>query len=190
MDEFLDLIAPYNLWNGNSLPMGFERRSYTDRLMKYTGNRLIKVLTGQRRVGKSYIMRQIAMELIDNGIPRENTLFINRELAAFDFIRRASDLNGLVDAYRRKFRPEGRIFIFIDEVQEIEAWERAINSMSQDYTVEIEISYPAQTPGSCRANSHRSFPDAMWNSPSFHSHFPNMPESTTFQRTARLICAI
>lgn len=139
MDEFLDLIAPYNLWNGNSLPMGFERHSYTDRLMKYTGNRLIKVLTGQRRVGKSYIMRQIAMELIDNGIPRENTLFINRELAVFDFIRTAADLNGLVDAYRRKFKPEGRIFIFIDEVQEIDAWERAINSMSQDYTVEIEI---------------------------------------------------
>lgn len=139
MDEFLDIIAPYNLWHGNTLPIGFNRHSYTERLMRYTGNRLVKVLTGQRRVGKSYIMRQIAVELIRNGVKAENTLFINRELAVFDFIQNADDLNLLVNAYRNRFKPEGRIYIFIDEVQEIKDWERVVNSLSQDYTVDVEV---------------------------------------------------
>ena len=139
MDEYLDLIAPYNFWNGNSLPVGFIRESYTDQLIRYTGNRLIKVLSGQRRVGKSYIMRQIASHLIHNGIKSENTLFINRELSVFDFIHSSDDLNHLVDVYRKKFKPQGKIYIFIDEVQEIKDWERSVNSMSQDYTVDIEV---------------------------------------------------
>ena len=139
MDEYLDLIAPYNFWYGNSLPVGFIRESYTDQLIRYTGNRLIKVLSGQRRVGKSYIMRQIASHLIHNGIKSENTLFINRELSVFDFIHSSDDLNHLVDAYRKKFKPQGKIYIFIDEVQEIKDWERSVNSMSQDYTVDIEV---------------------------------------------------
>ncbi|MDE6338511.1 MAG: ATP-binding protein [Muribaculaceae bacterium] len=139
MDEFLDIITPYNLWDGNDLPIGFERTIYRNQLLAYTGNRLVKVLAGQRRVGKSYIMRQAAMALVERGVKRENTLFINRELAVFDFIQNAKDLNDLVSAYRRRFKPQGRIYIFIDEVQEIESWESAVNSMSQDYTSEIEV---------------------------------------------------
>lgn len=139
MDEKLDLIAPYNLWNGHTLPIGFSRDTYTDRLMGYTGNRLIKVLTGQRRVGKSFIMRQIAMKLVSEGVRAENTLFINRELSAFDFIRDADDLRNLVIAYRNNFKPVGKIYIFIDEVQDIKDWEKEVNSLSQDYTVDIEV---------------------------------------------------
>lgn len=139
MDEFLDKIAPYNLWNGNTLPIGFLRSSYTELFMKFTGNRLVKVLTGQRRVGKSYLMRQVAMELIGSGVSPENTLFINRELSVFDFIQTNDDLDRLVGAYMARFRPTGKIYVFIDEVQEIGGWEKTVNSMSQDYTKDIEV---------------------------------------------------
>ena len=139
MDEYLDIIAPYNLWDGNKLPVGFTREVYTGQLMKYTGNRLVKVLTGQRRVGKSYIMRQTAMELLKKGVKAENTLFINRELSVFDFIQSARDIDRLIAAYRKKLKPKGRIYVFIDEVQEINEWERAVNSMSQDSTAETEV---------------------------------------------------
>lgn len=139
MDEFLDIVSPYNLWHGNKVPGGFARPLYTSKILKYTGNRLIKVLTGQRRVGKSFILRQTASELIAGGVRAENTLFINCEIAAFDFIATNKELIELVDAYRRRFKPEGKIYIFIDEVQEIKDWERAVNSMSQDYTVDIEV---------------------------------------------------
>ncbi len=139
MDEFLDIIAPYNLWNGNNLPTGFSRIHYTQQLLRYTGNRLIKVLTGQRRVGKSFIMRQLAVELINKGVCAENILFINRELAVFDFIQNAADLSRLVAAFRKRFMQRGTIYVFVDEVQEIDSWERAVNSMAQDYTVDIEV---------------------------------------------------
>lgn len=139
MDEFLDIITPYNLWGEKKLPTGYRRDSYLNLIMGYTGNRLVKVLSGQRRVGKSYIMRQIAMELISRGVNCNNTLFINKELAVFDFIQNYSDLNTLIAAYRKRYNPEGRIYIFIDEVQEITWWEKAVNSISQDYTCEIEV---------------------------------------------------
>lgn len=139
MDEFLNKIAPYNLWNGNFLPVGFQRTEYTSRFLKFTGNRLVKVLTGQRRVGKSYLMRQVAMELIGSGVRPENTLFINRELSVFEFIQTNDDLDNLVTAYLDRFKPTGKIYVFIDEVQEIDNWEKSVNSMSQDYTKDIEV---------------------------------------------------
>lgn len=139
MNEYLDIIAPYNLWNGNKLPVGYNRPEYTERLIKYTGNHLIKVLTGQRRVGKSYIMRQIAMKLMESGVSGNNILFINRELSVFDFIGNSNDLNSLINAYRKRFNPTDKVYLFIDEVQEINDWELAVNSMAQDYTADIEI---------------------------------------------------
>ena len=139
MDAVLEKIAPYNLWSGSRLPIGYPRREYTEMLAKFTGNRLVKILTGQRRSGKSYIMRQLAMLLIDSGVDMCNILFINRELAAFDFLQSFSDLNALIDAYRREIATDGRIYIFIDEVQDISEWEKTVNSLSQDYTFEVEI---------------------------------------------------
>lgn len=139
MEQIIDKIAPYNLWNGNDLPTGYYREDYTKQLEKFTGNRLVKILTGQRRVGKSYIMRQLAMHLLHKRISRRNILFINRELSAFDFLLTSEDLEELIDTYRREIALEGKIYIFIDEIQDIKGWEKTINSLSQDYTFECEI---------------------------------------------------
>ena len=86
MNEILNSISKYNFWNGNLIPSGYARKSYTDKIFQYIGNKIIKVLIGQRRTGKSYIIRQIAGNLIANGVSANNTLFINKELSAFDFI--------------------------------------------------------------------------------------------------------
>ncbi len=137
--DVLEKIAPYNLWNGNVLPIGYSRQEYISKLEKYTGNRLVKILTGQRRVGKSYIMRQLAMRLIETGVERRNVLFINRELAAFSFIQTSDDLDNLIDKFRKEVATNGKIYIFIDEVQDISDWERTVNSLSQDYAFETEV---------------------------------------------------
>lgn len=139
MNDLLLKIAPYNLWNGNTLPTGYPRAEYIGRLMEFTGNRLVKILTGQRRAGKSYIMRQLAMQLTADGVSRQNILFINRELAVFDFLQTSNDLAELIDGYRLHVAGEGKIYIFIDEVQDIEGWEKTVNSLSQDYTCEAEV---------------------------------------------------
>jgi predicted AAA+ superfamily ATPase len=57
MDDGFEKLKKYNLWSGNTPSLGFARTEYTDKIYAYRGNRLIKVLTGQRRVGKSYLLR-------------------------------------------------------------------------------------------------------------------------------------
>ncbi|MBQ8674216.1 MAG: ATP-binding protein [Bacteroides sp.] len=139
MDERIDLLRKYNPWKGKGLEIGYERSLYMERIAAYIGNRLVKVLVGQRRSGKSYILRQVAMKLIERGVNAENILFINRELTAFDFLQTYKDLEELIHLYLDSLKPQGRIYLFIDEVQDIEGWEKVINSYSQDYTAEYEL---------------------------------------------------
>ena len=97
------------------------------------------MLVGQRRSGKSYILRQVGKQLIDNGVKPENTLFINREFADLDFLRTYKDLDELIKSYKKELKPKGKVYIFIDEVQIIEQWEKVVNSYSQDYSDSYEI---------------------------------------------------
>ncbi len=107
--------------------------------MDFTGNRLVKILTGQRRAGKSYLLRQTARQLIENGVPAANTLFINREMTDLDFIKTYKDLDEIIKLYQAIIQPTGKVYIFIDEIQLIKDWEKTINSYSQDYTAEYEL---------------------------------------------------
>ena len=139
MDEKFELLRKYNLWDGNRIETGYERPLYTEKIGGYFGNRLVKVLTGQRRSGKSYILRQLAVNLMRRGVRAENILFINRELTAFDFLVTYQDLDQLIRLYLQTLHPEGRVYFFIDEIQEIEGWEKVVNSYSQDYTADYEL---------------------------------------------------
>ena len=139
MNENIESVKKYNLWFGNTIDCGFPRPLYTESVASYLGSKVVKVLTGQRRVGKSYILRQTAMHLVQQGISSNNIVFINRELTAFDFIENYKDLDNFIRLYREELKPEGRIYIFIDEVQDIDGWERVVNSLSQDYTEDYEI---------------------------------------------------
>lgn len=140
MDERFEILKKYNFWGETKPATGYLRTAYTDKIYSYSGkNRLIKVLVGQRRVGKSYILRQLAMKFIRNGVDSKNILFINRELSEFNFIQTDKDLDDLVKRYRKELNPQGRIYLFIDEVQGIQDWERIINSYSQDYVDEYEV---------------------------------------------------
>ena len=139
MNENIESVKKYNLWFGNTIDCGFPRPLYTESVASYLGSKVVKVLTGQRRVGKSYILRQTAMHLVQQGVSSNNIVFINRELTAFDFIENYKDLDDFIRLYREELKPEGRIYIFIDEVQDIDGWERVVNSLSQDYTEDYEI---------------------------------------------------
>jgi hypothetical protein len=139
MDEILNKIARLNFWDDKVFDLGFLRTGYTDKIEDFTGNRLIKVLVGQRRTGKSYILRQVAKNLIDSGLPPENTLFINKEFIDFDFLNDYKALDEFIKLYKSELKPTGRIYVFIDEIQNIEGWERVVNSYSQDYTEEFEF---------------------------------------------------
>jgi hypothetical protein len=139
MSKNIGLLRKYNLWGSNTFDCGYLRNEYTGKIADSTGNRLIKVLVGQRRSGKSYILRQVARHLIDNGVSPENTLFINREFTDFDFLKTYMDLDELIKLYKKEIRPTGKAYIFIDEVQLIEGWEKVVNSYSQDFSESYEL---------------------------------------------------
>ncbi len=140
MGETIKLLGAYNLWGSHDIETGFPRTTYTTQIGNYLGNRLVKVLCGQRRAGKSYILRQVAKELVVNrGVPSENTFILNKELLAFDFVTDYRVLDSLFRAYLSQISREGRVYVFLDEVQGIAGWEKFVNSYSQDYTREYEL---------------------------------------------------
>lgn len=101
------------------------RSKYSDRMLPFIGKQLIKVLTGQRRVGKSYILKQTMIHISQND-PNANIVYINKENLAFDGIKTANDLNDYVVNNTK----EGVInYIFVDEIQEIEQFEKAMRSL-------------------------------------------------------------
>lgn len=139
MMENLELLSRYNPWNGNTIPCGYRRGFYLKKIKSFTGNSLVKVLTGQRRVGKSYILRQVMMDLISDGVNDKNILFISKEYTSYDFVQSYLDLDTLIKEYRDYYKPVGKTYIFIDEVQNVKGWEKTINSVSQDFSWPCEV---------------------------------------------------
>jgi len=139
MNDKFTSLKKYNFWSDEVPELGFLRKYYIDKIFQYAGNKLIKVLVGQRRAGKSYILRQIAYKLIEDGIDPKNIFYINKEFTEFDFVKDYNDLEALLNTYRKVLAPEGKIFLFIDEIQNIGGWERFVNSHAQDFAEQSEI---------------------------------------------------
>ena len=136
----LEIIKEYNFWNNETIHIGLFRKEYMNKISDFLGNKLIKVLLGERRVGKSFVLRMIIKKLIEeNEVPPKNIFYINKDIRAFDFIDNATALNEIIKTYRDELKPQGKVYLFIDEVQEIHGWEKIVNSLSQDHTKEYEI---------------------------------------------------
>ncbi len=139
MSEYFDKLRKYNFWNGESVRVGTRRDFYLSKIEGYTGNSLVKVLVGQRRAGKSYLLRQIIDKLIVSGTDSANIFYLNKEMIEFDEIDNFQALHQLILDYRNIMQPSGRVYLFLDEIQMVEGWEKLVNSFSQDYTEAYEI---------------------------------------------------
>lgn len=139
MFTMIEQVRKYNFWDGNRPELGFLRTDYTKKIYASIGNNLVKVLVGQRRAGKSFVLRQLAQQLLDDGVPAQNILYINTEYMEFANLKTVSDLQSIYQEYRTTLQPQGRIYLFLDEIQQIQDWERFVNSHSQDFTEPTEI---------------------------------------------------
>ena len=126
----IDQIRKYNFWDNNIPELGFERSEYTQKIHASIGNNLVKVLVGQRRAGKSFVLRQLAKQLIDDGIPVQNILYVNTEYLEYGCLKTATDLQALYEEYKRVLCPEGKVYLFLDEIQQIKEWEQQQCSIS------------------------------------------------------------
>ena len=110
------------------------RQNYLDKIFKYLGKEMIIVLTGQRRVGKSYLLKQFYQEKIKE--PDSNIIYIDKEKREFDFIRNYQNLNDYIES---KFVKDKHNYILIDEVQDIAEFELSVRSYRTEENTDIII---------------------------------------------------
>ena len=139
MIDKISSIRKYNYWDGQQIDSGFPRTFYMEKIGLSIGNQLVKVLVGQRRAGKSYLLRQIASKLIRDGVKKENVLYLNREYLELNFLQTYTELESLYQDYRKTLEPVGKVYLLIDEIQYVEGWERFVNSHSQDFAEPCEL---------------------------------------------------
>lgn len=102
-----------------------KREDYIKRVVPFVGKNLIKVFTGQRRVGKSYLLFQIMDYLLQQD-SKTAILYINKEDIVFSAIKTAQDLHDYVLQHKSNTT---KTYVFIDEIQDIENFETALRSL-------------------------------------------------------------
>ncbi len=104
-----------------------KRPSYVERIKRFLGAPVVKILTGMRRVGKSTILSQLADSLRERGVPDANIVQINMELFPNAPFKDPAVLHAHITK-RLEGTAEPR-YILIDEVQEVQEWERVVQSL-------------------------------------------------------------
>ena len=112
-----------------------KREYYLNQLIESKDLNLIKVITGVRRSGKSTLLLQYKDYLISQKIPEKNIIYMNFESAEWYDIKNYEDLY----SYIKNNISKGKNYILLDEVQNIESWEKAVNSMLVDINCDIYI---------------------------------------------------
>ena len=110
----------------------YKREFYLQKIRPFVNKQLIKVLTGQRRVGKSYILQQIKDEIITAN-PNANIIFINLEKLEFSHIQNYTQLSEFIQS---KTKPENN-YLFIDEIQDIQNFEKVLRSLVSESNFDI-----------------------------------------------------
>lgn len=114
-----------------------KRELYLNKIRPYFNKNIIKAITGIRRSGKSTILKQIIEELKNDGIKEENIILINFELKKHFNIKNIYQLDDLITSKIKN--QSGKIYLFFDEIQEIENWEKLINSYLAEEKYDIFI---------------------------------------------------
>ena len=113
-----------------------DRPLYTEKIMAYTDTPFVKVLTGIRRCGKSTILKMI-MEKLENerGISKNQIVSMRFDSMEYEDMTAKQ----MFEAAKEKLCEKKRTYFFLDEVQEIQGWEKVVNSLASDYDVDLYV---------------------------------------------------
>lgn len=111
------------------------RPMYVDKIMAYTDTPFIKILTGVRRCGKSTILQMIIDKLKKRGITDEQIVSIRFDSMEYEDMT-AKEMFSMI---KEKLYANGKTYLFLDELQEIEGWEKVVNSLYSDYETDIYV---------------------------------------------------
>ena len=111
------------------------RKKYLNRLIEAKDTEFIKVITGVRRSGKSTLLLMFKEYLLENNVKEEHIIYVNFESGVYDEIRSFKDLYN----YLKEKISKEKTYILLDEVQNVDKWEKAVNSINVDFNVDIYI---------------------------------------------------
>ena len=113
------------------------RESYMQQIRDFMDKPVVKVLTGVRRSGKSALLLLIIDALVKHGIRKENIIHMNFESLRYEELK---DFRRLYETIsQRAAQTAGRIYILLDEIQEVAEWEKVVNSLRVDFDCDIYI---------------------------------------------------
>ncbi|MEW6528708.1 MAG: ATP-binding protein [Candidatus Micrarchaeota archaeon] len=128
-EELFKILLAWNPWY-HELDYGIERTYYVEQLLKFMRSNAILTITGVRRSGKSFIIRNIIRRLIENGIGKQKILYVN-----FDEHRLGRPSLELLERiyvlYRSRINPKEKGFLFLDEIHKITGWERFVRGLHE-----------------------------------------------------------
>lgn len=113
------------------------REIYMKRIRPFINTELIKVFTGIRRSGKSVMLELVKNELKKSGVSDKNFLCINFEQFSNSELLDAKILHKRIVEFQKS--ADGKIYLFFDEIQEVDGWEKCINSCRVDFDCDIYI---------------------------------------------------
>ncbi len=112
------------------------RPMYIEKIMTYADTPFVKILTGVRRCGKSTILKMIMENLqIKRGISSEQIVSYRFDSMEYE----GMTAKEMFTEIKSKLANEKKTYLFLDEVQEIDGWEKAVNSIASDYDVDLYI---------------------------------------------------
>lgn len=114
-----------------------QRNQYMDVILPFIDKPIVKAITGVRRSGKSTFLQQIMQILQNKNISADHFIYINKELIEYDEVKNYIDLNTFVKNHIKNSKE--KFYLFIDEIQEIENWEKAVASFLAENQTDIYI---------------------------------------------------
>lgn len=116
--------------------MKLKRETYLEQIRPYYESDIIKVITGVRRAGKSILLDTIKDELKEKGVDEKHIIYMNFEDLDFDYIVDAADLNKEIKA---RINDDRKYYIFLDEIQHIDQFEKALASFRATLNVSLFV---------------------------------------------------
>lgn len=113
------------------------RERYMQQIRDFMDKPVVKVLTGMRRSGKSALLELTQEELLSRGVSRQNIIFMNFESLRYESLKNYQALYAEITT--RVEQTEGRVYLLLDEIQEVASWEQAVNSFRVDFDCDIYV---------------------------------------------------
>ncbi|MCA0334751.1 MAG: ATP-binding protein [Bacteroidetes bacterium] len=113
-----------------------ERNTYIQQIVPFIDKPQVKIITGIRRSGKSFVLRLLLEELTNKGIKPKQVISVNFESFEYADLLNAKELYNYL---KQQIKNKQRYYILLDEIQEVHEWEKVINSLLVDFNVDIYI---------------------------------------------------